>query len=68
MLWSTRKVAEEKGVTAMTVRNAIHSGRLPAIQIIGTGTRIVTHGILPADAREWEPGRHDRRSPHKEKR
>ena len=57
MLWSTKRVAQEKGVTAMTVRNAIHRGDLPAVVVEGIGERIVSHGIRPQDAKDWMPGR-----------
>lgn len=48
---TTLEVAEQKGASADTVRNALHRGTLKGTRILGRWL------ITPADAQIWEPGR-----------
>lgn len=61
-LWSPGKVAQDasertgRKVADATVRNAIHRGELPALPILGTGSRKVAFwAVEKSDAEKWEP-------------
>lgn len=43
-------VAAVFGIRPSTVHNAIHKGRLPAIEVHGSTRAIVTYAIRPVDA------------------
>ena len=55
ILWSTLKVAKERGTSPQNIRRHIIDGKLPVTLILGVRPGEVHYGIDPEDALRWSP-------------